>query len=88
MGFIKIIPYTSPKTFTSETTFSNSVLIGYAYSKHPKFYGMEIIITEEVMDKFDMFQTIFGKVYEFGWWDLERILSDAGSQFISTEFQY
>ena len=25
---------------------------------------------------------------EFGWWDLERISADAGTQFTSTEFQY
>ena len=30
------------------------------------------------MDKLDMFQSIFGKVDEFGWWDLERIQNDAG----------
>ena len=39
------------------------------------------------MDKLDMFQSIFGKIDQFGWWDLERISSDAGIQFISTEFK-
>ena len=48
---------------------------------------MEIITTEEVMDKLYMFQTIFGKIDEFGWWYLERISSDAGTQFTSMEFQ-
>ena len=48
---------------------------------------METISTEEVMDKLDMFQSRFGKIDEFGWWDLERILADAGSQFTSTEFK-
>ena len=24
---------------------------------------------------------------QFGWWDLERILADAGTQFTSTEFK-
>ena len=28
----------------------------------------ENITTEEVMDKLDMFQAIFGKVNKFGWW--------------------
>ena len=32
------------------------------------------------MDKLDMFQSIFGKIDEFGWWNLERISSDAGNQ--------
>ena len=44
------------------------------FSNHPlKLYGMEIITTEEVRDKLDMFQDIFGKVDNFGWWDLEKI---------------
>ena len=27
------------------------------------------------------------KIDEFGWWDLERISADAGSQFFSMEFK-
>ena len=34
-----------------------------------------------------MFQSIFGKLDQFGWWDLERISADAGTQFTSTEFK-
>ena len=41
--------------------FSNYLLIVDAYSKIPKLYGMENITTAEVMDKLDMFQSIFGK---------------------------
>ena len=48
---------------------------------------MEKITTEEVMDKLDMFQSRFGKIDEFGWWDLEIISSDAGTQFNLTEFK-
>ena len=36
---------------------------------------MEKITTEEVIDKLDMFQYIFGKIDEFRWWDLERTSS-------------
>ena len=43
--------------------------------------------TEEVMDKLDMFHSRFGKIDEFGWWDLEIISSDAGTQFNSTDFK-
>ena len=39
------------------------------------------------MDKLDMFQYIFGKIDEFGCWDLERISADAGMQFTCTELQ-
>ena len=56
-----------------------------AYFKIPKLYGMENITTAEVLDKLDMFQSRFGKINQFGWWDLERISSDAGTQFTSTE---
>ena len=48
---------------------------------------MEKITTEEVKDKLDMFQSRFGKIDEFGWWYLERISADAGTQFTSTEFK-
>ena len=40
-----------------------------AYYNIPKLYVTENITTEEVMEKQDMFQKIFGKVDEFGWWD-------------------
>ena len=48
---------------------------------------MYIITTEEVVDKLDMFQARFEKVDKFGWWDLEIISADSGTQFTSTEFQ-
>ena len=84
--FMDIIPETPPKRLTSETTFSNDLLIVDAYSKTPKLYVTEIV-TDEVMDKLDMFQYIFGKIDGFGWWDLEKIISYSGTQFTSTEFQ-
>ena len=80
-----IVPSTAPKSFISDTTFSNYLLIVDAYSKIPKLYSMERITTEEVMDKLNMFQSRFGKIDEFGWWDLERISADSGKQFTSTE---
>ena len=39
------------------------------------------------MDKLDIFQERFGKVDKFGWWDIERIQTDAGMQFTSKYFQ-
>ena len=77
--FMDIVQSTAPKSLTSDTTFSNYLLIVYAYSNIPKLYGMEKITTEEVMDKLDMFQSRFKKIDQFGWWDLERISSDAGT---------
>ena len=77
--FMDIIPSTSPKILTSDTTFSKYLLIFDAYSKIPKLYGMDNITTEEVMDKLDMFQSRFGKIGQFGWWDLERISADVGT---------
>ena len=74
-----IIPLTAPSFLTSDTTFSNYLLIIDAYSKIPKLYGMDKITTEEVMDKLDMFQSRFGKIDEFGWWDLDRISAYAGT---------
>ena len=62
-----IIPKTPPTSLTRETIFSNDILIVDEYPKPPKIYMMEIINTEEVMDKLDMFQAIFIKIDELGW---------------------
>ena len=86
-GFMDIIPLTAPKNLTSDTIVSNYLLIIDAYSKIPKLYGMEKITTEEVMDKLDMFQSRSGKIEEFGWWYLEIISADAGTQFTLTDFK-
>ena len=53
------------------------------HTQNSKNYGMDRITTEEVMDKLDMFQSRFGKIDGFFWWDLEIILADAGTQFTS-----
>ena len=34
-----------------------------------------------------MFQSRFGKIYQFGWCDLERISADVGTQFTPKEFK-
>ena len=52
--------------FNKKYYFSNYLLIVDAYSKIPKRFGIENITTEEVMEKLDMFNGIFGKVEEFG----------------------
>ena len=82
-----IIPSTAPKILTSDPKISNYLFIVDAYSKIPKIYGMEKITTEEVINKLDLFQSIFGKTDEFGWWYLEIISADAGTQFTSKEFK-
>ena len=82
-----IIPSTAPKSLTNDTNLKNYLLIVDAYSKIPKIYGMENITTAEVLDKLDMFQSRFGKINQFGWWDLERISAYSGTQFTSTEFK-
>ena len=85
--FMDIIPSISPKSLTSDTTFSNYLIIVDAHYKIPKLYGMDNITTEEVMEKLDMFQSRFGTIDQFGWWDLERISAGVGTQFTSTEFK-
>ena len=48
---------------------------------------MDKITAVEVMYKLDMFQSRFGKIEKFGWWDLEKISADVGTHFTSTEFK-
>ena len=69
-----------------DNTFSKYFLIVDAYYKIPKLYGMENITTEELMDNLDMFQSRLGKVDIFGWWDLDIIQTDTGTQFSSKDF--
>ena len=85
--FMDIISETAPNVLTSDTTFPNYLLIVDAYSKIPKLYGMDKITTLELMDNMDIFLSRFGKIDEFGWWDLKMISSDAGTQFTLTEFK-
>ena len=47
---------------------------------------MDKFSIEQVVGKLDMFQSRFGKIDEFGWWYLERISADAGTQLTSKEF--
>ena len=82
-----IIPSTAPNSLTNDTNYKNYLLIVDAYSEIPKLYGMENITTAEVLEKLDMFQSRFGKIDQFGWWDLERISADAGTQYTSKEFK-
>ena len=81
------IPSTATKRLTSDTTFSNDLLIVDVYYNIQKNYGMEKITTEEVMYKLDMFQSRFGEIDQFWWWDLERNSVDAGTQFTLMEFK-
>ena len=60
--FMDIIPSTAPQSLTSDTTFTNYILIVDTYSRIPKLHGMEKITIEEVMGKLDMFQSRFGKL--------------------------
>ena len=39
------------------------------------------------MDNLDMLKSRFDKMGEFGWWDLEIISEDVGTQFTLTEFK-
>ena len=78
-----IISATSSKSLTKDTNFANYLLIVDAYSNIKKLHGMEDITNEEFMDKLDMFQEIFGKVDGFGRRYMERIQTDAGTQFTS-----
>ena len=82
-----VITSTAPKSLTNDNNFKEYLLIVDAYSKIPKLYGMENITTAEVLDKLDMFQYRFVKIDQFGWWYLEIISADAGTQFTSTEFK-
>ena len=47
---------------------------------------MENITTEELMDKLDMFQAIFGKVDGFCWWNMEIIQTEDETQIPPRSF--
>ena len=56
-----------------------------AYSKLPRVYGIENITTEEVVDKLDIFQSIFGKVDKFGCWVFIGLMADSANTKVSPE---
>ena len=58
---VDIITATAPTIFTSETSFSCYLLTVDTSSKIPKLYVINSITTKQVMDKFYMFQSRFGK---------------------------
>ena len=60
--FMDIIPSIAPKSLTSDTTFSNYLLIVDEYSKIPKLYGTKKIITEEVIENWICFNPDLGKL--------------------------
>ena len=82
-----IIPDIASNFFTKDNTFDNYLLIVDAYSKLCRLYGMKSINTDMVMEKKYIFQARFGKVDEFGWWDLEIIQTDSGKKFTSKDFK-
>ena len=77
--FMDIIPGTCSKCLTKDTVFTKYLLIVDAYSKIPKLYGMKNITTEEIMGKLYMFYARFGKVHQFGWWDIEILQTGSGT---------
>ena len=77
MVFMYLFTSTATKTLTSDTTLSNYILIVDPYSKIPNNYGMQKITTEEVMDKLDVFQSIW-EIDGFVRRDLERSSENAG----------
>ena len=81
--FVDITSATCYKSLTKYTAFDHYVLIVDTYSNIPTLYGMKNITTEEVVYNLDMFQSRYVKVYEFGWWDMERIQTEAGTQSTS-----
>ena len=87
MDLYGYIPSRASNFLTSDTTFLNYLLIVDAYFKIPNIYSIEKITTEEVMDKLVMFESRFGKIDEFEWWDLKRISANVSTQVTSTEFK-
>ena len=55
--------------------------------KFQNFMAWRKISIEEVMDKLHMLKPRFGKIDKLGWWYLERISADAGSQFTLTKLK-
>ena len=51
------------------------------------FMAWKISQQKKLWKKLDLFQSRFRKVDQFGWWDLERISVDTGTQFSLTEFK-
>ena len=60
--FMDIVPSTAPKSLTSDTTFSNYLLIVDAYSKITKIYGMEKSQQKKLWTNWICFNLDLGKL--------------------------
>ena len=47
----------------------------------------KILLLQKLWTNWTCFNPDSGKIDQFGWWDLERISADAGTEFTSTEFK-
>ena len=76
--FMDIIPAPHKFSFDPNCDFSHYLLIVDTYSRIPRFGGLNDLHSEAVMDKIEEFVARYGKVNEFGWWNIRRIQADAG----------
>jgi hypothetical protein len=73
-------------SLTPKSTYKFYLVVVDAYSRYVRFYGLCDKSTKAVVKALQQYQADNKPVSSFGYLDLERIRTDAGSQFTSGEF--
>ena len=73
---------------TPSSTHSNYLLLIDAYSWFTCIYGMHSISSQGVIDAFTSYASDhgFAKAAEYHFINIEKVKADAGTQFLSVEF--
>jgi hypothetical protein len=71
---------------TPKSTYKLYLIVVDAYSRFVRFYGLPDKSTKAVVEELQQYQADNKPVSSFGYLDLERIRTDASSQFTSGEF--
>ena len=85
--FMDILHLQSGSHLTPDSTFAFLLIMVDAYSRFTKIYGLDDKTTASVIKTIRQYTADCGSVDEFGYIDIEKIRSDAGTQFTSKEFQ-
>jgi transposase InsO family protein len=85
--FMDILHLQSGNHLTPDSTFAFLLIMVDAYARFTKTYGLDDKTTESVIKAIRQYIADCGSVDEFGYNDIVKIHSDAGTQFSSMEFQ-
>ena len=86
MVFLDIEQAKAGGGLTPDSSLPFYLFVVDAYARFCKLYGLQRKTTEEVISALHMFIAEHGLITEFGFVNVDRIRTDAGTQFTSKQF--